>query len=286
VESTMNQGLLNSIPIIGNLKRKHLTWNVDNTIIPQDVDNPIQIVARYLDAHDRDTINLADIDLNNREQTIPEARCRQLLKRYFFDRITEDIKTYRFLEIFANVLSDQLMRMSSSEFFRIGTLKLMEADGNIRKTLLETLIKVSMDFATRSVNSKNDQLNNMSNNLINTTIKHWEDLDHLLVFFLSQSPGSICALYRYKYKVPKNVEDLLRSQHIPKDSEFKLDDYDKMSSDEILKKLESLARTTFDEREYTPYALSTDNLLKMALILLRSRANIPVVICGEAGCGK
>ncbi|KAF0538645.1 e3 ubiquitin-protein ligase [Gigaspora margarita] len=286
VESTMNQGLLNSIPIIGNLKRKHLTWNVDNTIIPQDADNPIQIVSRYLDAHDRDTINLADIDLNNREQTIPEARCRQLLKRYFFDRITEDIKTYRFLEIFANVLSDQLMRMSSSEFFRIGTLKLMEADGNIRKTLLETLIKVSMDFATRSVNSKNDQLNNLSNNLINTTIKHWEDLDHLLVFFLSQSPGSICALYRYTYRVPKNVEDLLRSQHLPKDSDFKLDDYNKMSSDEILKKLESLARTTFDEREYVPYALSTDNLLKMALILLRSRANIPVVICGEAGCGK
>ncbi|CAG8741966.1 13224_t:CDS:2, partial [Dentiscutata heterogama] len=29
-----------------------------------------------------------------------------------------------------------------------------------------------------------------------------------------------------------------------------------------------------------------DNLLKMALILLRARANIPVVICGEAGCGK
>ncbi|CAG8798195.1 2759_t:CDS:2, partial [Racocetra persica] len=28
------------------------------------------------------------------------------------------------------------------------------------------------------------------------------------------------------------------------------------------------------------------NLIKMALILLRARANIPVIVCGEAGCGK
>src|SRR6266542_1514523 len=37
---------------------------------------------------------------------------------------------------------------------------------------------------------------------------------------------------------------------------------------------------------YPQYALSTDNLIKMALILLRARANIPVIVCGEAGCGK
>ncbi|CAB4416886.1 unnamed protein product [Rhizophagus irregularis] len=38
--------------------------------------------------------------------------------------------------------------------------------------------------------------------------------------------------------------------------------------------------------DYPQYALSVDNLLKMALMLLRTRANIPVVVCGEAGCGK
>ncbi|CAG8477692.1 8259_t:CDS:10, partial [Cetraspora pellucida] len=288
VESTMNQDLFNSIPILGHLKRKHLTWSIDNTIIPQDVDSPIQIVSRYLDVYDSNQINIVNIDLNN-EELIPEIRCRQLLQKYFFDKITQDIKTYRFLEIFVSVLSDQLKRMSSSAFFRVETLNWMDADTNIRRTLLETLIKVSMDFATRSVNSKKDQFKNLTNedkNLINTTVKHWEDLNHLLVFFLSQSPDSICALYHHKSRVPKNVEDLLRSQHLSRNSDFKLDDYDKMSSEDILKKLECLARTTCDEREYAPYALSTDNLLKMALILLRSRANIPVVICGEAGCGK
>ncbi|CAG8854738.1 10830_t:CDS:2, partial [Gigaspora margarita] len=45
-------------------------------------------------------------------------------------------------------------------------------------------------------------------------------------------------------------------------------------------------RTTLEKREYGPYALSAGNLLKMEFILLRARANVPVVCCGEAGCGK
>ncbi|CAG8487332.1 35591_t:CDS:10 [Gigaspora margarita] len=290
IESTMNQNLLNSIPIIGHLENIHLTWNINNIIIPQNVNSPIQIVTRYLDAYDLDTINKTDIDLNDAEKLISEGRCRQLLQEYFFDDITQDIRTYRFLEIFVNVLADQLKRMSSSEFFRVATLKLMEADIKIRETLLETLIEVSMDFATRSVNSKKNQYENLSeeNNedISITTIKHWEDSNHLLVFFLSQSPDSICALYRDRNMVPKNVKNLLESQHFPVRSNFVLDNYDTMSCENILKKLECLARTTHEEREYAPYALSTDNLLKMALVLLRSRANVPVVICGEAGCGK
>ncbi|CAG8532688.1 1347_t:CDS:2, partial [Dentiscutata heterogama] len=289
IESSMNQDLLNSIPIIGHLEKTHLTWNINNTIIPQDVNSPIQIVASYLDAYDRNTINTIDIDLNGREELISESCCRQLLQKYFFDKVTQEIKTYRFLEIFVNVLADQLKRMSSSAFFRVDTLNWMAAV-NIRMTLLETLIEVSMYFATRSVNSKKDQLKNLSekNNkeISITNIKHWEDSNHLLVFFLSQSPDSICALYRDRNKVPKNVENLLRSQHFPANSNFVLDNYDDMSCEDILKKLECLARTTHEEREYAPYALSADNLLKMALILLRTRANVPVVICGEAGCGK
>ncbi|KAF0541184.1 e3 ubiquitin-protein ligase [Gigaspora margarita] len=71
-----------------------------------------------------------------------------------------------------------------------------------------------MDIASRSVNSKKDQLKNLSNEKDeDVIIKPWEDLNHLLVFFLSQSP----------------------------DSEFELDNFDNMSSEEILKLLECLA---------------------------------------------
>ncbi|CAG8645409.1 18331_t:CDS:10, partial [Dentiscutata erythropus] len=283
IESTMNRDLLNSIPIIEYLERK--TFDMEY----QQPDHSARCGQPYLN--------------------FPKTCCRQLLQKYFFDKISQDIKTYRFLEIFVNVLADQLKRMSSSEYFRVNTLewmatknpvtfyeKLTEYLGyplpvvntalkNIRKTLLETLIGVSMNIATRSVDSKKNQFKNLLNDRNeDISIKPWEDSNHLLVIFLSQSPGSICALYRDKNKVPKNVNLLLGSQN----STYELDDYDNMSSKDILKKLEDFARTTHEQREYAPdtYVLSTDNLLKMALILLRSRANIPVVICGEAGCGK
>ncbi|CAG8589706.1 30140_t:CDS:10, partial [Racocetra persica] len=313
VASTINQALFNSIPITGHLINKHLTWNIENLIVSHDVNSSIQIVAKYLDAHDCDVINtvdlifedeeqqpLSDTDVINRvdlifeneeQQPLSDSRCRKLLQKYFFDKCSQDIVSYRFLEIFINVLANQLSQMSSSAFFRVDTLKWINADKNIRKTLLETFIEVSKDFATRSVDSKVAQLKNLTNLediAISNNIRPWEDSNHLLVFFLSQSTGSICALYRDKYKVPRNVENLLRSQHTSRSlwNRFTLDDYNKMSSESILMKLESMACVTFEKRDYPLYALSADNLLKMALVLLRSRANIPVVVCGEAGCGK
>ncbi|CAG8493234.1 1592_t:CDS:10 [Gigaspora margarita] len=290
VASTVNQALLNSIPIAGHLINKHLTWNIDNLIVSQDVNSSIQITAKYFDAQDSNVINTVDLIFDDNMQPLSDSRCRQLLQKYFFDNCSPDIVSYRFLEIFINVLANQLSRMSSSGFFHVDTLKWIGADKNIRKTLLETLIEVSKDFATRSVDSRAAQLKNLTNLediAISNNIKPWEDINHLLVFFLSQSPESICALYRDKSKVPENVENLLRSQHLSgRNNEFTLDDYNEMSFESILMKLENMACMTSEKREYPLYALSADNLLKMALILLRSRANVPVVVCGEAGCGK
>jgi DNA-binding NtrC family response regulator len=59
-----------------------------------------------------------------------------------------------------------------------------------------------------------------------------------------------------------------------------------MSVEALFSKLEHLARRTTQKLDLPEYALSGDNLIKMALILLRARANIPVIVCGEAGCGK
>ncbi|CAG8574733.1 752_t:CDS:10, partial [Racocetra persica] len=292
VAATMEQYLLNSLPITGYLTRQHLTWNINDLVISYNHNSSTQIVARYLDAYDRNIINGIDIDFTEEDEPMPQERCQQLFQNYFFRNRTQDVRSYRFLEIFVNVLADQLLRMSSSAFFRVELLNQMVNDQNIRKTLQETLMDVSSDFATRSVNSKADRLKNLSDapNANLGTIKHWEDSNHLLVFFLSQTPDSICALYRDRNKVPQNVKNLLSSQNVGTAGrvtrEFILDNYEEMPPDKILEKLECLARNTLEERKYPPYALSADNLLKMALILLRARANVPVVCCGEAGCGK
>ncbi|CAG8523422.1 10645_t:CDS:10, partial [Racocetra fulgida] len=292
VASTVNQHLLKSLPMVECLNSKHLTWDIGELMVSQEINSPMQVVCHYLLAYDTNTLDNKDIVFqvtNNDTPLVPlsSKQCQPLIEKYLFKNKKDDISSFRFVEIFVNVLADQLVRLSSSSFFECENLKLMIKDTNIRTTLVNTLIDVSKDFATRSVKTKVEQLISTSTdeNARLGTIVQWDDSNHLLVFFLSQTPDSICALYRDKAKVPQNVRTLLKSQHIG-DKSWELEDYHKMTTNELLETLECLARKTMYKIEYPPYALSADNLVKMALILLRARANIPVVICGEAGCGK
>ncbi|CAG8596276.1 6964_t:CDS:10, partial [Paraglomus occultum] len=293
IASTVDQYLLESLPIIKCLPRKHLTWNINNFIVSSEVHSPIQIVCRYLDIYTKQTIDDDDIFFDEPvAKQLPHARCRELIQEYFFADNPETIASYRFVEIFVGVLADQLVRLSSSSFFRVENLKLMMRNSDVRSTLLETLLRVSKDFATRSVESKAAQLASTAADADNArlaTIVKWDDSNHLLVFFLSQTSDYICALYRDRAKVPDNVKRLLWSQNASDCAQletFKLEDYHEMKTQVLQERLECIARTSMERQNFSSYALSADNLIKMALILLRARASIPVVVCGEAGCGK
>ncbi|CAG8622490.1 10298_t:CDS:2, partial [Gigaspora margarita] len=195
----------------------------------------------------------------------PNQRCRDLIAKYFFEGNAADgVSSFRFVEIFVNVLADQLTRLSSSAYFTVENLKQMiKNEMTLRTTLVNTFIDVSKDFATRSVKAKAAQLESTSDDYdAKFEIVQWDASNHLLVFFMSQDPNSICALYREKNKVPDNVKEFFR------------------------KRLECLARQTLYHLDLPLYALSADNIIKMALILLRARANVPVVVMGETGCGK
>ncbi|CAI2182617.1 19463_t:CDS:10, partial [Funneliformis geosporum] len=98
--------------------------------------------------------------------------------------------------------------------------------------------------------------------------------------------STISVLYRDELRVPSNFRDFLKSQIIGNPTNLEIDDYNTTSANALGVKLECLARKSTKTLELPEYALSSDNLIKMALILLRVRANIPVIVCGEAGCGK
>ncbi|CAG8479091.1 963_t:CDS:10 [Gigaspora margarita] len=275
VASSTDSRLVKSLPIVSYLDTPHLRFNLKKLIISNEICSPIQVVCQYLNAHEVALLDENEIGYRPPTQKpLPSKRCQQLLSKYFFDTITADLASYRFLEIFINVFANQL------------NLRLMIKENNIRTTLFNTLMEVSKDFATRSIQTKSSQkqaLSDSPDQLENIT--SWDDSNHLLVFFMSQTPDSICALYRDKTKVPENVQTLLKSQHISGiyRNQWQLEDYRTIPMDLLLQRLEGLARKTQHQINYPPYALSADNLLKMALILLRTRANVPVVICGEAG---
>lgn len=120
---------------------------------------------------------------------------------------------------------------------------------------------------------------------------------HYFQLFLTFA--EISALYKDPTKVDNSVQELLRSQH-SNPRLFRLRDYEEMPFNELLGTLQKISTST-SSAVSSSYALTTDNLLKMVLIislcmlciyfllrwhLLRIRARIPVVIMGETGCGK
>ncbi|UZO04042.1 uncharacterized protein OCT59_024441 [Rhizophagus irregularis] len=292
IASTTEQYLLNSLPMTGYLLSKHLTWDIKSLKASQDITSQIQITCNYLNLLDLNKIDTKEILFRTDDaiKPLPVERCQNLIEKYFFNENNKDISSFRFVEIFVNVLADQLVRFSSSLFFTVDNLRLMVKETtNIRKLILKTLMDGSKDFATRSIKTREAQLestNAEDENARLGTIVQWDDSNHLLVFFNSQTPDTISALYRDRTKVHENVKTLLKSQVIGDITKWELDDYNSMSTDALFMKLEYLARKSTEKLNIPEYALSGDNLIKMALILLRARANIPVIVCGEAGCGK
>ncbi|GBC14841.2 hypothetical protein GLOIN_2v1788049 [Rhizophagus irregularis DAOM 181602=DAOM 197198] len=295
VASNKEQHLLNSLPMAGYLLFNHLTWNIKNLRVSQEIHSPIQVACNYLNLLDSNEIdtkeNLFKIVHKAIKEPLSVERCQNIIEKYLFNKITKDLPSFRFVEIFINVLADQLVRFSSSQFFPVDKLKLIE-EYNIRILILRNLIDVSRDFATNSIKTKEAQLKSTSAidaDVVKAhrgTIVQWDDSNHLIVFFNSQTPDTISVLYRDRNKVHENIKTLLKSQVIGDQTKWELDDYSSTSPEALFLKLEYLARRSVEKLELPEYALSGDNLIKMALILLRVRANIPVIVCGEAGCGK
>ncbi|GBB90017.1 hypothetical protein RclHR1_01690002 [Rhizophagus clarus] len=292
VASTTEQHLLNSLPMTGCLLFNHLTWNIKNLRVSLEIHSPIQVTCNYLNLLDSNEVDTKEIFFKTNKaikEPLPAERCQYLIEKYFFSEDAKDISSFRFVEIFVNVLADQLVRLSSSQFFTVDNLRLMVKESKIRNLIIRTFIDVSKDFATRSIKTKAAQLESITADDENArlgTIVQWDDSNHLIVFFNSQTPDTISALYRDRTKVHDNVKILLKSQIIGDQKKWELDDYNSMSADALFVKLEYLARRSIGKLDLPEYALSGDNLIKMALILLRARANIPVIVCGEAGCGK
>ncbi|PKY63578.1 hypothetical protein RhiirA4_493064, partial [Rhizophagus irregularis] len=163
-----------------------------------------------------------------------------------------------FVEIFINVLADQLVRFSSSQFFTVDKLE----ESNIRILILRNLIDVSRDFATNSIKTKEAQLESTSaidaddEKACHSTIVQWDDSNQLIVFFNSQTPDTISVLYRDRNKVHENIKTFLKSQTIGDQTKWELDDYNSMSSEVLSLKLEYLARRTTEKLDLPEYALS------------------------------
>ncbi|CAI2172422.1 14093_t:CDS:2 [Funneliformis geosporum] len=290
ISSSIKQQLLNCLSVLRFLPFEHLSWNIENFKVSQETTSPIQIVCHYLSLYDGE-IDVKEVTFNILKAVphpLSTDLCQNLIMKYFLNTNDKSVLSFRYLEIFVNVLADQLIRLSSCQYFMIDNLKLTTKEDNIRSTILKSLIQVSKDFAIKSIKIKAAQLEPITaedESSYSVRIDQWDDLNYLTIF-PNQTSDFCYVLYNDKTKIPDNIKLLLKGQAIGNPKNWKIDDYDKMSASSLLMKLEGMARTSTQKLNPSEYILTSDNLIKMALILLRVRVNIPIVICGEAGCGK
>ena len=311
IANTLKNWLQDSLPVTKCFSPMHITLKgYENYVVSQEPSSPIQVVCHYLHAYDSGTLESKQITFcgPNKAKPLQSEKCKALLTKHF--SLTGDI-SYNIVETFLGVFADQLLKFSASPFLKPNNLEAMLGPSHdVRTRLFVALLQVSKEFAVRSVAScKSVQSEAISDKratevLIQaqcTRVKtanqmvdrvkgmiRWSDNNHLLIVFQTQQELTISALYRELSLVPQRVRDLFNSQAV-KGMAKGLEDYSNLTQEELQQKLDLLARSSAKAGRASSslkYALTPDNVLKMFLILLRIRANIPVIIMGETGCGK
>ena len=307
IANTLNDWLQDSLPITKCFTSIHTKFEgYKRYVVSQESSSPIQVVCNYLHAHEFGTLESKELIFSgpNKAKPLPCERCKTLLRKYFSN---EEI-SYNIVENFLGVFADQLLKFSASPFLKPSNLKAMLGQSHdVRTRLFEALLQVSREFAVRSVvTCKSVQSEASSDQQATEVLKQaqfssaktankmiervdgmiqWADNNHLLLIF--QRALTISVLYRELRLVPPSVQTLYKIQE-----RKELEDYTNFNQEKLQQKLELLAKAieTNEPANFADpslkYALTPDNILKMVLILLRIRANIPVIIMGETGCGK
>eukprot|EP00899_Mesostigma_viride_P025224 jgi/Mesvir1/5887/Mv00659-RA.1 len=149
-------------------------------------------------------------------------------------------------------------------------------------------------------------------------LTRWEDCHYLLLLFNAVDTHTISALYRRAADVPTEVrlllgsQDLLQRGHQP--GTWRPPDYAAMTQEQLTTVLYRLlcpwgegampvsqggtgsssshagpsggSQPVSGESDGAGYVVTVDNVLKMALMYMRMRAGLPVLMMGETGCGK
>lgn len=303
VANTVSDRLRDSLSVLSCFKRMHIKWqNYENYIISQETISPVQVVCHYLQGLCHGTLDVQDVVFSgpNAVSNLPAVTCQTLLRNTFSANADN---SFAITEIFLSVFADQLLKLSSSRFFTTKSLQAMlgtDKANDVRSRLVKALMEVAKEFACRSVQSCRsaqtaaqtaedvehkssevtlaDQMAKRVEGMV-----HWADSNHLLIIFHHDS-HTVSPLYRHLDDVPVHIKQLFKSQM--KD----MHDFSSLTQDDLFEILVRITKASTNKGSLADtdkfYALTPDNLLKMVLIYMRIRANIPVVIMGETGCGK
>ena len=254
------------------------------------------------------------------EQLPPEV-CQQLIFEVIKKEIPEP--TYYQIMTFIDVLAVQLKKLNKSFYLNAFNLMLTGKNINpIRTFIVESFIKITNHFtkgAFTELLKKQEQVhksqlgifdeNNALNNAVNVLADNphevisYDKIDPSLLFFHEGEGESFSIITNKKSSDQEyiNLLNLKNSQAYKEKDKLKyLPKYNdkKFGKINFLKELKEILdiknpveikekgeRVSLEEIAGN-YVFTADNFVKMILILLRIRSNIPVIMMGETGCGK
>jgi hypothetical protein len=280
-------------------------------VTPIDFKNHV-IIYTKAKAKQKKVINLDAEKLSPKE-------CQKLI----FDVIKETIPnpTYYQIMSFINVLAVQLKKLNRNFYLNAFQLILTGKNINyIRTFIVESFIKLTKHFTEgaftnlikgqeklhRSIlfseyDEKTD-IDNAMNDLANDrhTVISFDQIDPSLLFF-HEGDGESFSIITNKNQKDKeyiNLLNLKNSQGTKNDILKSLPNQKNFTKIEFLEELKNIldvknpikAEPNSEWKSFEEitgnYVFTADNFVKMVLILLRIRSNIPVIMMGETGCGK
>jgi predicted AAA+ superfamily ATPase len=247
---------------------------------------------------------------------------RKLQKQEINELINElfNMQEHSFYQIntFINFLAYQFKLFSANFYFGVTLLMNNQmAKGRIdllsyRKILVQSFLDITkfftksaydellqmqentQKFMLQSKNKLNDESEKeILKKLLNQNIISFNKIKFVMIFFNSDEQGIsiICKKNDPNYL---KLFGLYNACSFGKDVD--LVDYEKLSSEEFLEQLQFvLGKNDLVLRDpngilslydLNGYVFTSDNFLKMQLILLRVNSDIPVIMMGETGCGK
>lgn len=220
------------------------------------------------------------------------------------------------IEIFINFLAHQFKLFSKNFYFSVLILEESQIFKqrtllSSRKNLVESFLEITKYFTKSAYddllktqeNSKKYLMmdkedlqkneNMIIKNLLNENIISFNKINFHMIFFNNDGQG-ISIIVKKNHPCYQALFNLYNVCTYGKDVD--LIDYEKLNNDEFLYQLERvLGKEGLVLRDHTGivslydlkgYVFTSDNFLKMQLILLRINSRIPVIMMGETGCGK
>ena len=310
----VSEDLTSNVQIVCNYLKdlKENTLNQKDLIFPVITPEAIKTQVYFIGKQSYSTAEDARV--------LSQNECQELI----FNIINANIKqpTYYQINSFIDVLAVQLKKFNQNFYLNARQLKIRDPKMlPIRSFIVESFIKITKHFtegaftgllkmqeqthkALHGKYNEDEDINNAVTILaqnINPEIISFDKIDPSLIFF-HEGEGQSFSIITNKNKKDKEYIDLLalqNSQALKKSDLIKeLPNYKKYTQKQFLTELKDVLdiKNPVEKEIGNPrksleeicgnYVFTADNFVKMILILLRIRANIPVIMMGETGCGK